>query len=302
MPSSGFDTALLPPARILYQSDFAMIGSWRCPVTSPWFHNSGPAKNHVIVFPRTAVRIRHARHDEIFADPTVATLYNRGDDYERVAVSKRGDECEWFAVAPEVLVEAVHASGTAFPDERRPFGVTHTSVSNDVYVTQRKLVIRVTGMNRPEPLEVDETVFGILDGLVSTLAEPPAPKTPGERHVRLADRVRELVAQHFTEQLRLMHLAAECQVSPWFLAKVFRRVTGLTVHAYQDRLRLHRALELIVDSSDLASVALDLGYSSHSHFTASFRRTFGTTPADFRAEARAASRSIGLAGQGWDVD
>jgi AraC family transcriptional regulator len=33
---------------------------------------------------------------------------------------------------------------------------------------------------------------------------------------------------------------------------------------------------------ELTAVAFDLGFSSHSHFTASFRRTFGAAPSALR--------------------
>lgn len=35
-------------------------------------------------------------------------------------------------------------------------------------------------------------------------------------------------------------------------------------------------------SGDLTELALDLGYSSHSHFTVTFRRTFGISPSHYR--------------------
>jgi len=39
-------------------------------------------------------------------------------------------------------------------------------------------------------------------------------------------------------------------------------------------------------ADDLTSLALDLGFSSHSHFTLAFRRAFGCTPSQFRSTTR----------------
>ena len=66
----------------------------------------------------------------------------------------------------------------------------------------------------------------------------------------------------------------------------FRAVTGQTIHAYRMQLRVRSALERIERASDLSAVALALGFSSHSHFTASFRRAFGVTPSGVRGDAR----------------
>jgi AraC-like DNA-binding protein len=50
------------------------------------------------------------------------------------------------------------------------------------------------------------------------------------------------------------------------------------------------ALEPLADGAgDLTRIALDLGFSSHSHFTAAFRRHFGLTPSAFAARQRQGS-------------
>jgi AraC-like DNA-binding protein len=47
--------------------------------------------------------------------------------------------------------------------------------------------------------------------------------------------------------------------------------------------RLRTSLERIAEpGADLTSIALDLGFSSHSHFTDVFRREFGSTPSEVR--------------------
>jgi AraC-like DNA-binding protein len=50
-------------------------------------------------------------------------------------------------------------------------------------------------------------------------------------------------------------------------------------------LRLHASLEMLRDPRDISSIALDLGFTDHSHFTAAFRRRFGVTPSAYRARA-----------------
>jgi AraC-like DNA-binding protein len=60
---------------------------------------------------------------------------------------------------------------------------------------------------------------------------------------------------------------------------LFRDETGVTIHRYLNRLRLREALGPIADGSvDLGDLAFTLGFSSHSHFTAAFRKEFGLSP------------------------
>jgi len=83
--------------------------------------------------------------------------------------------------------------------------------------------------------------------------------------------------------------------------RLFHRQTGTTLHAYRNQLRLRAALERLTDPGvDLLDTALDLGYSSHSHFTETFRRSFGITPFTGRGNLTATRvRETGTKNEGW---
>jgi AraC-like DNA-binding protein len=44
-------------------------------------------------------------------------------------------------------------------------------------------------------------------------------------------------------------------------------------------------LDLLAQYDDLTALGLDLGFSSHSHFSAAFRQAYGRTPSEFRESA-----------------
>ena len=66
---------------------------------------------------------------------------------------------------------------------------------------------------------------------------------------------------------------------------MFQQVEGLPLYRYQLRLRLARALDLLAEYDDLTALGLDLGFSSHSHFSAAFRQAYGRSPSAFRHSA-----------------
>ena len=69
---------------------------------------------------------------------------------------------------------------------------------------------------------------------------------------------------------------------------MFRAETGFTLAGYRQALRLRAALERLPPTpGDLTTLALELGFSSHSHFTASFTREFGVPPSSIRNTRRA---------------
>jgi AraC-like DNA-binding protein len=99
---------------------------------------------------------------------------------------------------------------------------------------------------------------------------------------KLVDRTKLLLATDPTRRWTLAGIACEIGVSPVYLTQVFAQVEGIPLYRYQLRLRLARALDLLADGDDLTSLGLQLGFSSHSHFSAAFRQLYGRTPAEFR--------------------
>jgi AraC-like DNA-binding protein len=83
----------------------------------------------------------------------------------------------------------------------------------------------------------------------------------------------------------LAEIAAEVRGSPVYLTQVFQQVEGLPLYRYQLRLRLARALDLLAHCDDLTDLSQDLGFSSHSHFSAAFRLAYGRSPSEFRRSA-----------------
>jgi AraC-like DNA-binding protein len=135
-----------------------------------------------------------------------------------------------------------------------------------------------------EPLVVEEAAIRLVDTALAAagragVAQPSAA-------TRLAERARALLPPA-GPPVGLVALARRLAVSPAYLSDAFRRAEGLPLVRYQLRLRLCRALTALADTDDLTALALELGFSSHSHFTTAFRMTMGQTPSQMRRELRA---------------
>ena len=99
---------------------------------------------------------------------------------------------------------------------------------------------------------------------------------------RLVDRTKTYLASELGRSIQLAEIARAVGASPGYLTQLFRAVEGIPLHAYLTQLRLAQALVELPHAEDLTALALDLGFSSHSHFSARFRRAFGVTPSAFR--------------------
>ena len=109
---------------------------------------------------------------------------------------------------------------------------------------------------------------------------------PGAHSCRCTAIARHL-ALRFAEHESVAAITDAVGVSPAHGARVFRRSTGLSIHAYRTALRLHAILDRLLDPAiDLSAAALDVGFSSHSHMTAAFREAFGAPPSAWRGRLR----------------
>ena len=108
---------------------------------------------------------------------------------------------------------------------------------------------------------------------------------------RLIDATKEFLQAHVANPIRLRDVGRAVGASPTYLTDVFRRVEGVPLHRYVMQLRLSRALVELPHASDLTTLALDQGFSSHSHFTSAFKRAFDCTPSEFRSASPAAARA-----------
>ncbi|HYE88506.1 MAG TPA: helix-turn-helix transcriptional regulator, partial [Vicinamibacterales bacterium] len=111
----------------------------------------------------------------------------------------------------------------------------------------------------------------------------PVSRHPQRREVDVIEAAKDVIARRFTDDLSLSDVAGEVRSSVFHLARMFKARTGFTLRGYRNQLRLRSALDRLQDpATELIDIALDLGFSSHSHFTETFRRTFGKTPSAVR--------------------
>ena len=127
-----------------------------------------------------------------------------------------------------------------------------------------------------DPLHRDELVAHALDEAIN------GPTCAGMRASRVVDRAKEVLHARSCERLSLDEIAKEVGVSPVYLTQEFTRSEGAPLYRYQLRLRLNRALLELPHCDDITGLALDLGFSSHSHLTSVFRAIFGMTPSEYR--------------------
>jgi AraC family transcriptional regulator len=95
-------------------------------------------------------------------------------------------------------------------------------------------------------------------------------------------RMQDYLESHLAEQVTLAQLAEAAGFSPWYAARIFRKLTGLAPADYLRRLRLARsALRLRDEKLRVIDAAYDLGFESVDGYQRAFRREFGCNPKEY---------------------
>lgn len=133
----------------------------------------------------------------------------------------------------------------------------------------------------------DDLALVSLEGiLLEILAEgarhagESAPAAAVPRWLRVA---RDYIEANFLRPLSLSEIAGAAGVHRVHLSREFRRYFSTTVGDYLRKRRIEHASNLVSNTNTpLAEIAMTCGFSDQSHFSATFRRQIGLTPARFR--------------------
>ena len=236
-----------------------------------------------LVFPYRGVYVRHVARDDAVAEANQVLFFNAWEGYRVSHPVAGGDACLDLAIDDRMLRELAPRESVR-RSERLTFIRQRLRLDPRA---QALLALLRHSLRRglAGPLEAESLALILAHRAIGrrTSHTHAAGASFGQR--RLVDRVKLAIAGNLARRWTLADIAAEVGGSPVYLTQVFRRVEGVPLYRYQLRLRLARALDLIGQYDDLSALSFDLGFSSHSHFSACFRQAYGRSPTAFRRSA-----------------
>jgi AraC family transcriptional regulator len=280
--------------RPLYQGPIVGVLDYRCRAC-----RGGPAaeecsEHNSIVLMRRGAFCKHFGRRSIAADVNQAVFFARGSTYRVSHPADCGDRGTVFVLAPRVLLDVIRALDPAVDDRPdRPFPFVTGPCEPGVFWRHRELARRleVDGPHPVDPLRTDvmalQLVADVLEAAFARHGLPRRRRRNGTDadHTDRAEAAKTYLASRLADRVTLDDVAGAVHASPFHLARVFQQRTGVSIHRYLTRLRLRAAIErLSGGAGDLTALALESGFSSHSHFTDAFRREFGRTPSDVRRD------------------
>lgn len=95
--------------------------------------------------------------------------------------------------------------------------------------------------------------------------------------------VSEYIEANIDQQIGIADLASVANLSPFHFSRSFKESMQMSPMRYVTERRVARAKAMLAGTEPIAVVALACGFCSQSHFTDTFRKLTGSTPAAFRA-------------------
>jgi AraC-like DNA-binding protein len=235
-----------------------------------------------LVFPYRGVYVRHLGRNDAVAEANQVLFFNETESYRISHPVDGGDACLSLSISEPLLRELApkeqvrEGSALAFHEQRLRIDPRAQVL---VALLRHVLIGKVA-----ETLEAETLTLTLVRRALGERTSHAARASAGRR--KLVDRAKLVLSSDPARRWTLAQIALRVGVSPVYLTQVFQQVEGMPLYRYQLRLRLARALDLLGQYDNLSSLGLDLGFSSHSHFSAAFRQAYGRTPLEFQRSAR----------------
>ncbi|MGH9237685.1 MAG: helix-turn-helix transcriptional regulator [Vicinamibacterales bacterium] len=242
-----------------------------------------------VCLPYRGLGIWHVGGEEVIADATQAIFVRGGEAYQMSGPVAGGYAELVLTPNVELLTELLPTNGNRLfghPVFKARSGRASSFLQN----FRTRFLYWATALPNREPMNADELVIALLRAAFQ--GHPRRGNTCSNTTARLIRQAKEYLEAELPNRVTLADVARVVGASPAYLTDVFSRVEGTSLHQYLTKLRLARALAELPHAGNLTALAFDVGFSSHSHFSAVFRRAFGLTPSQFRETTRRRLRPV----------
>jgi AraC family transcriptional regulator len=269
-------------ARLL-ESSIGLVEDLRCPGMPLRKSLEAFSADFQVCLPYRGLFVWHVGDGDVVGDPNQVLFVSAGESYY-VSQPLSSDYAE-LIITPDLEILSELADGHAASLSFHPLFRRRSRRVDLRLQDLRTRFLHSASCGDGNGLVAEESVITLLRWALKADAGTREPSRPTRR---LIGRTKEFLEANLAGSIRLADVARGVGASPAYLTDIFRRVEGVPLHRYLTQLRLARALVELPHASDLTMLALELGFSSHSHFTAVFRRAFGSTPSQFRESTRSA--------------
>ena len=108
-----------------------------------------------------------------------------------------------------------------------------------------------------------------------------------EDHTKRLNKVLQYIKDHLEEELSLEKIAAIACYSPFHFHRIFRSFINESLNVYIVRKRIEKAASILMRKPNVSITELSImyGFNGNTSFSRAFKKYYGMSPSDFRAQA-----------------
>lgn len=144
-------------------------------------------------------------------------------------------------------------------------------------------------------LKVKASLYALLAVLFENdlLEHIETMKKGDAERIKIMKRVLTFLHENYSTQLRIEEIAAIAGMNPQYFCRYFKKITGKTVMEYVNEVRIDRACQDLVQTSDkIIEIAMKNGYDNIGYFIRRFQQSRQMTPSEYRRQCRGEEEKI----------
>jgi AraC-like DNA-binding protein len=258
---------------ILFNNDLLQIRHVLCKPEDRACSDFEESPADVMVMPVRGSFLQHfSDGTHIVAEPSQALFFEAGHPYRISHSIAKNDECLAFEFSPEIWKELLN---------ERNF--RKNSLLSNKAIHQRSILWKRLLLGFASEIEAVEISISLLQSALVTVKDVAKRPSSENRRTEQIDAVKIALLKQPDKKWTLTELAKEVSLSPFHLTRIFGKYVGTSLHQYHLRIKIAETVnDLLNTKKEITEIAFNHGFSSHSHFTLTFRRMIGITPGEFR--------------------
>jgi AraC-like DNA-binding protein len=141
-------------------------------------------------------------------------------------------------------------------------------------------------LQKGDALECEARFLRTLTQLIARYADIQSTEPRVGNEKATIQKARGYIDENFAQGVSLSQLAQHVALSPYYFLRAFCAQVGMPPYAYLESVRIQHTQRLIETGQPLAEIAAEVGFSSQSHMTRSFKKIIGVTPGQYAQQIR----------------
>lgn len=172
------------------------------------------------------------------------------------------------------------------------YGVLHLSETDQIQVEQiiasiqKEIGEKSLYYEQLAVMKVAELLL-LADRKINGIDRKSYPASARTTKHEKVDQIAQYITKNFTKAISLSLLEKECYVSKYYLCRIFKEITGLTIVEYTNLIRIQNAQKLLEKTNDkITEIAHKCGYENITYFQRVFKNHLLHTPLNYRKQFR----------------